>query len=272
MLKNVPIRILDSCEYKKYPADDTNIIGLELDIFDKRLNFYIAASGNARLAEIVPAASAICDKITEVAISHICAQGGNIPCGNACPACCNYLVSMSVPEVLYFRQEFLLKQKHHLNRIMRTYLHAARQIIKHRPPNHILESASNSYNDPSELKILADWYASLNLTCPFLRNNQCTIYEQRPFVCREHFVTGSAKGCRRTCGEAKAIEIPVQMGNILCRLSSKLCDIDDAVMMPLALAWCDINKQLCECTWPAEMMVKQLVETIKETAAAPAFH
>jgi hypothetical protein len=60
------------------------------------------------------------------------------------------------------------------------------------------------------------------------------------------------------------IEMPVQMGNVLCRLSRGLCDVDDAVMMPLALAWCDINKQILERTWPAEVMVKLLVKIIKE--------
>jgi hypothetical protein len=42
-------------------------------------------------------------------------------------------------------------------------------------------------------------------------------------------------------------------------------------MMPLALAWCDINKQLCERTWPAEMMTELFVEIIKETVSVPIY-
>jgi len=270
MLKNMPIRILGDCKAERRPADGSKIIGLELDIFGRRLDFYIAALGDARLADIVPAARVICDKITGTATEQIRVQGASIPCHKACPACCSYLVSLSVPEVLCFGQEIFHKQKYQLN-TLRTYLHAARRIIRHRPPNHVPESSSGSSNNPSELNALANWYAGLNLTCPFLHNNQCTIYEQRPFVCREHFVTGSADGCRRNSGEAQVIEMPVQMGNVLCRLSEKLCDTSDAVMMPLALAWCDVNKQLCERTWPAEVMTKLFVEIIKETVSAPVY-
>jgi len=269
MPKNIPIWILGDCKAERRLADGSKIIGLELDIFGKRLDFRIAAVGNARLANIIPAARVICDKITDITTEQIRIQGGNIPCHQKCPACCNYLVSLSVPEVVCFGEEIFHKHKYRPSPILRTYLHAARRIIRHRPPNHILESSSNSSNIPSELKALADWYAGLNLICPFLRNGQCTIYEQRPFVCREHFVAGSAKGCRGNYGEAQVIEMPVQMGNVLCRLTKELCDVSDAVMMPLALAWCDINKQLCERIWPADVMTKLFVDIIKETVSVP---
>jgi Fe-S-cluster containining protein len=271
MPKNIPIRILGDGKAERCQADGSNIIGLELDIFGRRMDFRISAVGNAGLADIVPAARIICDKITEITTEQIRIQGGNIPCHQKCPACCNYLVSLSVPEVACFGQEIFYKGKYRPSPTLRTYLHAARRIIRHRPPNHLFESSSNSSNNLSEIKALADWYAGLNLTCPFLRNNQCSIYEQRPFVCREHFVTGSAEGCRRNSGEAQVIEMPVQMGNALCRLTKELCDVGDAVMMPLALAWCDINKQLCERAWPAEMMTKLFVEIIKETVSAPVY-
>ncbi len=65
--------------------------------------------------------------------------------------------------------------------------------------------------------------------------------------------------------------MPVQMGTVLCRLTKELCDVGDAVMMPLALAWCEVNKQLCERTWSAAKMTKLFVEIIKETVSAPAY-
>jgi Fe-S-cluster containining protein len=271
MLKNIPIRILGDSETERRLADGSKIIGLELDIFGRWLDFRIAAVGNAKLANIVPAARVICDKIADITTEQIRIQGGSIPCHKKCPACCNYLVSLSIPEVVCFGQEIFHKRKSQPSPALRTYLHAARRIIRHRPPNHVLESSSNSSNNLSELKALADWYAGLHLICPFLRNNQCAIYEQRPFVCREHFVTGLAQGCRGNSGLAQVIEMPVQMGNVLCRLSKELCDADDAVMMPLALAWCDINKQLCERIWPADVMTKLFVDIIKETVSVPIY-
>ncbi len=268
MPKNIPIRAIDAGTDGGQLADSAKIISLELDIFGRQINFYIAAAGRARLSEIVPAARIICDRIIDITIEHVRMRGGIIPCNKECSACCNYLVSLSVPEVLCFREEISHKRKYQLNRIMQAYLYAARRIMKYRPPNNLLESPSNSPNNFYKTKILAAWYSGLNITCPFLRNHQCTIYGQRPFVCREHFVTGSAWGCRGKSGQTQVIEMPLQMGNVLCRLSEELCGVGDAIMMPLALAWCDINKPLCHGTWPAETMVKLLFKIIKESVSA----
>ena len=269
----MPIRILSNCKAEKCLDDSSKIIGLELDIFNKRLDFRIAAAaGNARLADIVPAARVICDKIIYTTIEQIRIQGGCIPCHKGCPACCSYLVSLSVPEVLCFKQEIFLKQKYKPIRTLRTYLETARQIIRHRPPNQALDhSLSNSSDNPSRLNALSDWYAGLNLACSFLCNNQCSIYQQRPFVCREHFVSNSVHDYNGSCGNGEVIEMPVQMGTVLYRLTKELCDVGDAVMMPLALAWCEINKQLCERSWPAAKMTKLFVEIIKETVSAPTY-
>jgi Fe-S-cluster containining protein len=269
MPQNMPIRILDQSSVTERPAGGSKIIGLELDIFGKRLNFNIAASGVACLADAVPPARAICDKIANVTTEQIRAEGRHIPCCEKCPACCNYLVSMSVPEVMCFKREVFYKHKHPLNRILPAYLHAARRILRHRPPENLFNAAASSPYGPPETKALADWYDSLNLVCPFLRQNKCIIYEHRPFVCREHFVTGSAMGCRKNKPGAQTIEMPLQMSNVLCRLSKELCNIDEAVMMPFALSWWDINNQLCLRTWPAEMMAEMLAEIIKESVCSP---
>lgn len=270
MPQNAPIRVLDNSIATERPAGDTKIIGLELDIFSNELNFNVAASGVACLADAVPPARAICEKITGVTIEQTRAQGKFIPCNIKCPACCGYLVSMSVPEVMCFKREIFCKQKKPLNRILPAYLHAARRILKYRPPENFFSDSPSLPYGPPETKALGDWYDGLNLVCPFLRQNRCMIYEQRPFVCREHFVTGSSLGCRKNRSGAQTVEMPLQMSNVLCRLSKELCNADEAIMMPFALSWCDINQELCNRTWPAEIMANLLAEIIKESVAVPA--
>jgi Fe-S-cluster containining protein len=147
---------------------------------------------------------------------------------------------------------------------MRKYFDAANLIMKHRPPKQVLDSFSKITVGSPKMKALADWYAGLKIACPFLRDGLCTIYKQRPFVCREHFVTGPPGGCHAISREMQALDMPVQMGNALCRLCMELCGVDEAVILPLALAWCDINNQICERTWPAEAMVNLFVKIIKE--------
>jgi Fe-S-cluster containining protein len=267
MLENMPIRVLDGCKTEPVCGDGCEVIGLEFDIFGKAIEFRIAACGRARLADIVPAARAISTKITDIATERIYCRRGHIPCHKGCPACCSYLVSMSIPEVFCFNREVFLKPKHLSSHILRTYFLAASQIIKHRPPSLPEQCFPEESANLSELHLLSDWYASLNLVCPFLYNNQCVIYEQRPLVCREHFVTGSVHGCKGGHGEAQVVELPVRIANILCQFTRELCSADDAVMIPLALAWYEKNKALDERTWPAVKMVKLFTELVKAEAS-----
>jgi Fe-S-cluster containining protein len=264
MQKTIPIRIVQDCIIENCPAGDSSYIGLELNIYGKKLNFKIIACGNARLADIVPAAAAICDKIIDITIEYKRSKNENVPCRKGCSACCDYFVPLSPPEALYFRQEIFNKPLFQHNLVMRKYLHAANWLIKHSPPKQVLDSFSKISAGSPEMKALADWYAGLKITCPFLRDGLCTIYKQRPFVCREHFVSGPAGGCHGKSRKMQIIDMPVQMGNLLCRLSRELCGVNEAVILPFALAWCDINNRLCERTWPAEAMVKLLVKIIKE--------
>jgi len=268
MLENMPIRVLDGCKTETASGNGSEVIGLEFDIFGKAVAFRIAAGGRARLADIVPAARAISAKITDIATERIYCHRGHIPCHTGCPACCSYLVSLSIPEVFCLNREVFLKPKHLSSHILRTYFLAASQIIKHRPPSPPPEQCfPDESANLSELHSLSDWYASLNLVCPFMYNNQCVIYQQRPLVCREHFVTGSVHGCKGGHGEAQVVELPVRMANILCQFTRELCAANDVVMIPLALAWYEKNKELDERTWPAVKMVKLFTELVKAAAA-----
>jgi len=264
MQETIPIRITEDRAINKRPADDSQIIGLELNIFGKKLNFKISACGNARLAHIVPVAAVICDKIIDITTEHIRSKNGNIPCRKGCHTCCNYFVPISAPEALYLREEIFNKPHFRHNPIMRKYLDAAKRILKHKPPKGLLDSFSGVSTGSPEIKALADWYAGLGIACPFLRDGLCAIYKQRPFACREHFVIGSPGCCGANSRETQVLDMPVQMGNSLCRLCRELCGVDEAVILPVALAWCDINNQLCERTWPAEAMVNLFAKIIKE--------
>jgi Fe-S-cluster containining protein len=265
-----PITIIDeSIKNELYSSETPEIIGLNLDIFGTPLKFHLSAAGTARLVDIVPAARTICNKVTDIIIEQTQLGGSCIPCDKGCHACCNYLVSLSAPEVFRFRQEVFPRAKYLPDTMLRTYLLAARRLIKHRLPEQVTSRlSSETSKNPDDLTSLSSWYASLNLTCPFLYSRQCAIYHQRPLVCREHFITGSAQGCRGKSAKTQAIELPIRMGNVLCQLTKELCDVDDAVMMPLALAWYEENKKLDECTWPAVMFTKLFVDIVQETVSS----
>jgi len=248
----------------------TEVIGLELDILGKEVNFHIGVGkGQARLADIVPLARTLCTKITDVVLESIRSDGGRIPCCKGCSACCKPgLVPLSVPQALRLKEEISAAPAYRRESMSRACLLAARRILSQKPPKAFMDrTAEASPAGPVDLDLVSDWYAGLKLDCPFLDNNLCNIYEQRPLACREYFIKGSAGVCKGQRGIAEMVETPVQVTNVLARLASELEGTRvEAVLLPLVLVWCEENPERVERTWPAAMMVKRFVEIVKAMA------
>ncbi|MBA7679728.1 hypothetical protein ES703_88030 [subsurface metagenome] len=248
----------------------TEVIGLELDILGKEVNFHIdVGKGQARLADIVPLARTLCAKIIDVVLESIRSDGGRIPCCKGCAACCSrYLVPLSVPEALRLKKEISAEPGYRRESMSRACLLTARRILSQEPPKPFMgQPAQVSPAGPVDLDLVSDWYAGLKLACPFLDNNLCTIYERRPLACREYFVKGSAEVCKGQRGIAEVVAMPVQVPNALAQLASELEGTSvEAVILPLALVWCEDNPARAERTWPAAMMVKRFVEIVKAMA------
>ncbi len=248
----------------------TEVIGLELDILGKEVNFSIGVGkGQAGLADIVPLARTLCAEITDVVLESIRSDGGRIPCCKGCYACCKPgLVPLSVPQVLRLKEEIAAAPGYRRESMLRACLLAARRILSQKPPKSFMgRTAEASPAGPVDLDLVSDWYAGLKLACPFLDNNLCNIYEQRPLACREYFIKGSVGMCKGQGGIAEVVEMPVQVPNALAQLASELEGTSvEAVILPLALVWCEDNPARAERTWPAAMMVKRFVEIVKAMA------
>jgi len=127
-----------------------------------------------------------------------------------------------------------------------------------------MHQAEGSPARPVDLNLVSNWYTNLKLRCPFLYNHACSIYDQRPLACREHFIKGSARACGGLRGVAEVLDMPVQLPNVLGQLASELEGTDvEAVILPLALVWCQENPDRTERSWPAEMMVNRFVDIVE---------
>ena len=270
MAENLPTAVLDASEGMSDLGSATSIIGLELNILGKTLNFRIGiAKRQARLADIVPVARTVCSKITDAAVESISRQGGSISCRKGCSACCShYLVPLSIPEALRMREEVLAMPANRRVVVFQSCLDAAKRILDDTPESFDLYSSTTAYT-ATQVSQLGRWYAALKLPCPFLSHGLCTIYEQRPTACREHIVTSSALLCETEhTDESQPVRMPVSVLEALGQLASDLEGTPiEAIMLPLALPWARENLERNQQTWPAVMMVERFVEIIKAMAA-----
>lgn len=246
------------------------VIGLELDILGKEVNFHIGVGkGQAGLADIVPLARTLCAKIIDVVLESIRSDGGRIPCCKGCAACCScYLVPLSVPETLRLKEDISAEPGYRRESMSRACFLAARRILSQEPPEQFMDQTAEALQaSPAELNLVSSWYGNFKLPCPFLYNGACTIYERRPLACREYFIKGSAGVCKSQGGIAEVVEMPVQLPNALGQLASDLEGTSvEAVILPLTLVWCEDNPARAERTWSAAMMVKRFVEIVKAMA------
>ena len=271
MAENLPITVgSGSSGAGDSSGSRAEIIGLELDILGKEINLRITVGqGQARLADIMPLAQAVCTKITDAVLERIRSDGGRIPCRRGCSACCSSLVPLSVPEALQLSEEILAMPESQRRLMLQSCLLVAQRILKRKPPKSFVgQTTGTSPNCLAEWNKVASWYTNLNLACPFHYKGACTIYEQRPLACREHFVKGSARACRGERGTAEAVQVPVKIVDALAQLASKLEGTSaEAVMLPLALFWAQENVERTRQTWPAAMMVQRFVEILKVMAS-----
>ena len=255
------IQLVDSKDdISALKSNGRKVIGLDLDLYGKNLHFDISfGTDTVGLEAIVGVAREICDKITEFVVAKNIEQGERVPCCQGCVNCCNYLITASSAEIFCLVEDVKKLNDSFYKYVQKNILLACQQILKKKPPEHF---------DHSQLNDLSDWYKSLNLSCPFLFEGSCSIYDVRPISCREYFIKGSPNVCKGKRGFAEVLEMPVSIANVLNDFCCELEDESDtSVMLSLFQVWADENSERKLKKWPAEYLVRKFTELLKNAAS-----
>jgi hypothetical protein len=84
-------------------------------------------------------------------------------------------------------------------------------------------------------------YFNLGIPCPFLEEESCSIYHDRPIACREYLVTSPAGNCAQPSPDTvKLIPLPFRIWTALARVDD---ESRRAPWVPLILApeWAEIH-------------------------------
>ncbi len=258
------ITLLDKFNKSSVPlAPDTEVLHYELDLLGKPIQLDIALSqSRAKLSDIVPLARVLSSKFAIMTLEQIRKDGETIGCCKYCSVCCKYLVPLSIPEAFRLNDEIMALPEQFRQQFTHSFVDAAEKILsKENEDFDLNESSVNQL----QLKQISKWYSALQLSCPLLFDDLCTLYEQRPLACREHIVTGSADLCHLdSAGEPRIAPMPVSILDILGQLTGELLDSQtEAVILPFTLPWAQDNDELSNRTWPAKMMVDRFMGIVK---------
>ena len=160
-------------------------------------------------------------------------DGKPIACGPGCGACCRQLVPISVSEA-YQLNDLVEAMPEPERAIVRQRFEAASVKIQSAGLHEALLEAKDM--TPDQRVELALAYFFLDIPCPFLEEESCSIHPDRPVVCREYLVTSDPKYCADPLTKKiEGVTIPAAMSKVLYEIGGQ----DETLWIPLiwALDW-----------------------------------
>jgi Fe-S-cluster containining protein len=166
-------------------------------------------TGPTRPSALLPMFNELAETIVRVGVDAAESRGERVSCQKGCGACCRQLVPISEIEAT------------RLGEVIRELPEARRRQVLSRfqEGRRRLQDAGllEKLNDPEqftdgELRSLGLEYFRLGIACPFLEDESCSIYQDRPLACREYLVTSPAAHCAEPTAETvHCVPIPAKV-------------------------------------------------------------
>ena len=180
----------------------------ELRIGESVLNVgFTVPTGKCPPLSMLPDVQRFADQITDYAESRMKARGLKISCTKGCGACCRQMAPVTPSEAQHLAA---LVEKMPPERAMavRARFAGARATMSGaglRPQGHPDE-------DKTAYREYGLSYFKKGVACPFLEAESCSIYADRPLVCREYLVTSPPAGCAVLgSGQVRKVSVPIQV-------------------------------------------------------------
>ncbi|MET0005715.1 MAG: YkgJ family cysteine cluster protein [Candidatus Thiodiazotropha sp.] len=210
----------------------TETVNAEIRIGNRSIHFSAQFTNEAiELHELLPFFQNITDKVVEIAIAEVIESGKRISCHSGCGACCSQLVPISKAE-----GAALLNLIESLPEARRSEVRSrfAKNMVALEETGHglfdKLEMAALDH-DKERIKAIGLAYFDLNLPCPFLQDQSCSIHPHRPLSCREFLVVSDPAYCAKPDpAVVENVVLPKRVSSILYNLSSRDSNSDTGFM------------------------------------------
>ena len=207
-----------------------------------------APRGPSRPRDILPAVRLLEKTIVAQSIRRVEAQGKRVSCQAGCGVCCCQLVPIARTEAYALRAlvESMLEPRR--TEICRRFA-AARNTLKASALWDQIRRAS--LLPPKEHEAIALAYFNFGIKCPFLEEGSCSIYKDRPLVCREYLVTSPAEACAAPTRETvEKVQMPGALWKQFVNIEKASPHTPEPwIIMTLALEWAESHaEQLAERT------------------------
>ena len=195
-----------------HPEDSGELLkaAVELQIAGRKLQLEAPIpAGPTQLSDLLPFLRYVTDRFVDASVEKAQEEGLTVSCQKGCGACCRQLVPISAIEAQ--RLKALVEQMPEPRKstllarfeAARQQLQTAGLLEKLREPRRIHDEDV----DPIGLR-----YFQQGIACPFLEEESCSIYEERPLACREYLVVNPPEDCAQpTVDSIKPVPILIRV-------------------------------------------------------------
>lgn len=186
------------------------------------------------LRRLIPLAQALTNAVVQTASNAVEEQGQHVSCRKGCGACCRQLVPITQTEARQIAdlvQELPEESRH----AVEGRFAAARQRLA---DAGLLDTLLDPVQWPRSGEA-ERWsrYFQLNLACPFLEEESCSIHADRPLSCREYLVTSPAEHCAQPTPETvHRVPLPMEVWPAMAQLDGPADDANYLRWVPLVVA------------------------------------
>lgn len=191
------------------------------------------AAGPISDLSVLPLARSLADAVMDIASDDVRAEGRQVSCRAGCGACCRQLVPVSPVEAR--RLATVVEEMPEPRRSqVRARFAAARERLERAGLLADVETPPAAIESRRGLGLR---YFAQGVACPFLEDESCGIYAERPVACREYLVTSPAANCAAPSAQTiQMVPVPVKVTGALHRLRAS-ADSPPYVTLVDALRW-----------------------------------
>jgi Fe-S-cluster containining protein len=221
--------------------------------------------GQARLDEVLPLLRQIDDVAIDRSVAQSEAAGKPISCCRGCSACCRAQPVPVTPSEAYA----LWRLVESLPEPRRSEIRAKFADREQRlDESGLADVFLNSDRDltGAEAREIARRYFRLGLVCPFLENDACGIYHERPFVCRQYLVTSPSSLCSDPfANKVDVVPMPLAAATGFQRVSSEMLGRQQyTIPLSLALTYVERHRDELERTFDSRELTEKCVRAVLE--------
>lgn len=174
---------------------------LKLDIGGEHfeINLTIPATP-VRPRRMLPVLQKLTNEIVARGIQRTVESGKQISCKAACGACCRQPLLISETEA-HSLADLVESMPEERRRAIKDRFRTGREHFQRLDWFDRFDAMSERAKKGKSDELAAEFvgllteYIAQGIPCPFLENESCSIYDDRPLVCREYLVTSPAENC-----------------------------------------------------------------------------